>query len=118
VIITLQIREQDCAVKRLQATRYQRLTHVFPDFVNAQSSIHDLRPSAKKVRFVPEPEFHFRFPSVTFPKVAGQTRVIPILGTVGGLVAIDSFNRTPSWLRATPEYPRSFRHFAHLLHQS
>jgi len=67
---------------------------------------------------VPEPEFHFRFPSVTFPKVAGQTPVIPIPGTVGGLVASDSFNHTPSWLWATPGHPSSFRHIAHILHQS
>jgi hypothetical protein len=72
-----------------------------------------LRPSAKKVRFVPEPEFHFRFPSVKFPKVAGQTPVIPIPGTVGGLVASDSFDRTPSWLWATPEHPRSHDRLAH-----
>ena len=73
---------------------------------------------AKKVRFVPEPEFHFRFPSVTLPKVAGQTPVIPIPGTVGGHVSSDSIKRTPFLVWATPEHPRSFRHFAHLLHQS
>ncbi|MGB9074916.1 MAG: hypothetical protein WCC22_19935 [Terriglobales bacterium] len=73
---------------------------------------------AKKVRVVPEPEFHPRFPSVPLLKVAGQTPVIPIPGTVGGLVASDRFKHTPFWLWATPEHPRSLRYFAHLLHQS
>ena len=111
MIITLQIREQNCVAKRLQATRYQTLAKVFPDFVNVQGSIHDLRPSARfglcrGRSFVTAPK-----PSLS-PKSRARRRSSPSLERWAASSPA-TLNRTPSLLWAIPQHPRSHHHFAH-----